>query len=52
MRKEYKEKGAQPDFDMVVEFESDRINIDISLEDTATTGKGWQISPNAPPVVC
>ena len=51
MKKEYKGKEAQLDSELVVEFESDRITIDVPLEGTDVEG-GWKILPLAPPVVC
>ena len=49
MRREYKEKEAQQDSELVVEFESDRIAIDIPLEGIVVGG--WKITPLAAPVV-
>ena len=49
MKKEYKGKEARPE--MVVEFESDRIDVDIPSED-ATVKECWKILPLTPPVVC
>ena len=51
MKREYKRKDAELDSEMVIEFESDHINIDIPLDDTSVEG-GWKISPSTPPVVC
>ena len=50
VEEEYKERGAECVLMVPVEFESDRITVDISLEGTVVGG-GWKIQPFAPPVV-
>ena len=51
MDREYEEKDAEFDSEMLVQFESDRIDIDIPSEGIVVEG-GWKIIPLYPPVVC
>ena len=51
MKREYERKDAELDSEMVIEFESDEIKVDVPLDDTSVKG-GWKIAPNTPPIVC
>ena len=42
--------GALPVLDQAVEFEEDRIELDIPMDGVTVKG-GWQITPLIPPVV-
>lgn len=49
-KEEYKEKDLEPDIELIIEFESDRITLDIPLEGISLDG-GWNIRPLTQPVV-
>ena len=46
----YRSRGAELQFEMTIEFESDWITVDIPLEGISVEG-GWRIRPLAYPMV-
>ena len=50
VNKEYSSKAAILGVDNVVEFEGDRITLDIPMDGTEVSG-GWRITPMFPPTV-
>ena len=50
VKRVYKKKRAQPGPEQVVEFESDRISLDIPIAGTGDHS-GWEIIPLTRPVV-
>ena len=45
-------KRSESAADQQIEFESDRISLDIPMTGVVTQNRGWKILPLNPPVVC
>lgn len=50
VKEDYSNMGVEPHSEMVIEFESDRITVNIPMAGIVIEG-GWRIRPLAPPVV-
>ena len=51
MNDHYSKKGSESAADQQIEFESDRITLDIPITGVITENKGWKIIPLFSPVV-
>ena len=51
INEQYLKRGFEFTTDQEIEFESDRITLDIPLNGLVTMNKGWKIVPLNPPLV-